>query len=385
MERDVRIKLSAGLLAVAVCHAVILAIVFTALHWPMSHDSPSRDLQLPPYGPTPVGEYRSAPNAAVELPPVNVAARDEIKHQANCLNCTPGTTSVESHSWTAAQQIANSYGARLNVSRSPNGIGYSVYATLDPDSQWISTGRSTTSTYIGANCFTGVANEMQRGIASSHDSPSRVPTLAPKLPPALNPAPTAPQSNRYQVALFVADDAQSQQLLSWFDSDPELRNLRANCDFQVYRPDNALYRSRYAAQVPIEQFPALLFLKPDGGHVHAAGKTMLPRRSSDLVSDIRESLELAKSAAPQPTGLIRETGYSWDNAINPQMQLQSGDCPDGWCPPDAPERPGLGGRLFDRAEERRDAMMWFGVEEIIVGLLAVLAAILIIIIAVKRR
>jgi hypothetical protein len=194
-----------------------------------------------------------------------------------------------------------------------------------------------------------------------------------------------PASNRYQVALFVADDAQSQQLLSWFDSDPQLRNLRANCDFQVYRPDNTLYRTRYAAQVPIDQFPAMLFLKPDGGHVHAAGKTMLPRSSSDLVSDIRQSLELAKSAAPKPGGLIRETGYSWDNAINPQMQLQSGDCPDGWCPPDTTPQSGLGSRLFDRAGGQRDAMMWFGIEEIIVGLLAALAVILVIIIAVKRR
>ena len=85
--------------------------------------------------------------------------------------------------------------------------------------------------------------------------------------------------------------------------------------------------------VPASQFPVVLFQDSTGGHVHAAGHTMLPSTPAELFDDLRHGYELiskhGKPRKPEPSSL---RGYSWDSAISPTLQLSPEDCPDGYCP-----------------------------------------------------
>lgn len=379
MKREVRISLSVGAIVLAVLHAVLLAIVFQGLH-ATGHSTKPLPLDFrvtDTYAPNSGDYFTASPDRM--LPPVNAAARDEVKQ---------GGTVCPECDIAEAQQTANGYGANIVAVRDFRRNSVQVYASLPDGRRWVASGKSTTATYVGRNAYAAVLHDMRLGVASV-DVPQSPRTPSPT--PSITPTPVTPAqptAKKYQLALFVTDDSQSQQLLEWFSTDQELINLRSRCEFQVYTPQNALYQARYAQAVPIDQFPAMLFLKSDGGHIHAAGKSMLPGTSKELVSDLRQSYELARSAeaAPMQTGMIRETGYNWDAAINPQMRLQSGDCPDGFCPDDSSRLPGLGGgSLLDRVRKPAEAVIWTGAAEIATVMLIGLAGVLVVVIVLKRR
>ena len=87
---------------------------------------------------------------------------------------------------------------------------------------------------------------------------------------------------------------------------------------------------------------------------------MIPPDPSTLYDDLQQAYKLylqAKQATR--TGAIKTTGYSWDEAINPSMQLAPEDCPDGYCPREPeqqPWRPGDRVRdvLFDRVDSEKE-------------------------------
>ena len=43
----------------------------------------------------------------------------------------------------------------------------------------------------------------------------------------------------------------------------------------AYTSNNAIYRGRFAEIVPADQFAVVLFQDSTGGHVHAAGRSMI--------------------------------------------------------------------------------------------------------------
>jgi hypothetical protein len=111
---------------------------------------------------------------------------------------------------------------------------------------------------------------------------------------------------RYNLAIFlVHNDPASQRLLNWFNSDPQLQALKSQCNFQTYTPDNAIYKSRYARDVPVDSFPAVVYSDPSGGLVHATGPGLMPNTAPDLASDLtraqslqRQVVAAAKQQAP---------------------------------------------------------------------------------------
>ncbi|MBB3205541.1 hypothetical protein FHS27_001341 [Rhodopirellula rubra] len=342
MKDEIRIRLSVGLIVVAVLHAVLLGVVFTALHRaprPQTND----DWRLPTARPTPpVGrKIEKLPEPAQ----VNLDAQGELKQQSGY--CPPPCPPV-------------------------------VRPTLRP----------------------------YRVVPAS-------PVVRPSTPiPATVPAPTVPApiivtpansagnavperaTKRYQIALFVGNDAKSQQLTDWFNKDAKLSKLRQSCEFQVYTESNALYKTRYADIVPASQFPVVLFQDSSGGHVHAAGYTMLPSTPAELFDDLRHGYELyQQTRQAQKTGALKSRGYSWDSAISPTLQLSPEDCPDGYCPIEPTEptwRPFDRDRdrdrepLFDRDSGGRNAFIWAGAGELATLALIVVAIILLGFILIKR-
>jgi hypothetical protein len=205
--------------------------------------------------------------------------------------------------------------------------------------------------------------------------------------PVSNPAAPPPKKS-YQIALFVNTDATSQRLQEWFTQNKQLAALKESCEFQVYAATNAIYKTRYADIVPAEQFPVVLFQDATGGHIHAAGRSMIPSTPEELYSDLRHGYLLYKQAKQaQKTGAVKTKGYSWDDAITPTLYLSAEDCPDGYCPtpPSEDRRPLDRVRdLFDGAKDTRNALLWLSAGEIATVALIGIAAVLLVFILIKR-
>jgi len=142
----------------------------------------------------------------------------------------------------------------------------------------------------------------------------------PKPQPKPSPVPQVQvkQANNSNIDIFVGSDAQSQQLLKWFNSDPDLLKLKSGVNFQAYGAGNSLYKTRYASIIPESLFPAVVFTRPDGGHIHLASKDQIPSTAKELYEDLKQSFRLMQSVfSPTPAK---------------QEQASSPDCPDGNCP-----------------------------------------------------
>ena len=335
MSDGVRIKLSAGLLVVALLHAVAIVGLFEVVHLPRHiPDQPE------PWNVPVVRSLEPPVSKLTEPATVNLHAQGEMKQQ-QCIDCTP--TYVP-----ATRRIIRP--APTYVQPAPT----IVYPT---------------PTYV-----------------------QPVPMLPASQPSILvQPINTTPQppAKDFQLVLFIGSDAKSQQLLDWFNRDPRLQAMRKTCEFQVFTSSNPLYQTRFAQDVPVEQFPVVLLQDKNGGHIHAAGRSMIPGTVDALYADFRKGYELYQQARQaQKTGAIKTRGYSWDAAISPTMQLRPGDCPDGFCPDETDEsrRPGQRIRdlLFDTTRDTRDAILWTSGGEIATVVLLVVAVVLIGIIIMKR-
>lgn len=334
MSDGVRIKLSAGLLVVALLHAVAIVGMFEAVHRsPQASDQP-----LPWTVPVQRSEEPSI-GKLTEPATVNLHAQGEVKQQ--CIDCTP--TYVR-----PAPRI---------IRPAPTYVPPSPTIVLP------------TPTYV-----------------------QPAPTLPASLPSILvQPTNTnsQPSAKEYQLVLFVGSDSKSQQLLDWFNRDPRLQAMRKSCEFQVFTASNPIYKARFAADVPVEQFPVVLLQDKNGGHIHAAGHSMIPSTIEALYADFRKGFELYQQARQaQKTGAIKSRGYSWDAAISPTMQLQPGDCPDGFCPEPSQDawQPGQRIRdlLFDKSRDTRDALLWTSGSEIATVVLLGVAVVLLGIIIMRR-
>lgn len=143
---------------------------------------------------------------------------------------------------------------------------------------------------------------------------------APKQDPSVMSVPT---NQRCSVALFVSTDSQSQSLLDWFNNDKYVVEFKKKCNFQAYTRDNALYKSRYANLIPADQFPAVVFTAPDGGHIYVAARSQLPGSASQLMQAMQAAFEVANKARAQRPA----------NDEAPALEVNAPDCPDGSCTP----------------------------------------------------
>jgi hypothetical protein len=342
----IRIRLSLGLIVVAIVHAILLGVVFTALHNKPAQPQHEQSWTVPNYRPT--APSVGAIEKLQEPQSVNLQAQGEIKQQIrNCPpNCLP-------------QRV---YPAPVVVQPTivqPTVVTPTVTPTLAPPVP------------VTPN-FVDVPKPAQEPLVVT---------------PVSNPAAPPPKKS-YQIALFVNTDATSQRLQEWFTQNKQLAALKESCEFQVYTATNAIYKTRYADIVPAEQFPVVLFQDATGGHIHAAGRSMIPSTPDELYSDLRHGYTLYKQAKQaQKTGAVKTKGYSWDDAITPTLYLSAEDCPDGYCPtpPSEDRRPLDRVRdLFDSAKDTRNALMWLSAGEIATVALIGIAAVLLVFILIKR-
>lgn len=206
--------------------------------------------------------------------------------------------------------------------------------------------------------------------------------------PVKLPLNNAAAPKEYNLDLFVGTDATSQALQTWFSQHKELSAFKARCNFQIYSPNNALYKARYASIVSESQFPAILWTRADGGHIYVAGKGQLPSDADSLYSDIAEAWKLYKSVQSPPP---REQ----QSPSLPTIGSQTQDCVDGTCPPDQNRKPLLPWRdesspLFPNVVQPTpiEALSFFVKQQTGVGLesLAIIALVVVVaILLIKKK
>lgn len=225
------------------------------------------------------------------------------------------------------------------------------------------------------------------------------PTVAPQPAKPASPTRIAPGDKpaqeplRYQISLYLLPgDAKSEQIKKWFETDETLVGWRSQCTYQEFSPDNRLYQTLRTPDgrnlkdvVPVSEFPAIVVTKPDGGHIHAAGKAFIPSTPAELISDIQHANVLSKQV-PARSGVLVSSGYSWDSQIAPQLRLSS-DCDSGTCPNIKPEEnaegtwvPGqkihdlFAQRVAEKSGWAKDAF-WGWLDIIVAGVVAILVII----------
>lgn len=139
--------------------------------------------------------------------------------------------------------------------------------------------------------------------------------LALALLPSLAVCQDVQQANKFSLVVVVPDqlDAQSNQILQWFASDPQLSQVAKACYYQLFTPSNTLYRERYARSLPPNELP-IVALVDHLGRVHfKVSGPATPATASDLLAAMHASLNNGSQ-------LVMQYDYS-----NP-------NCPDGRCP-----------------------------------------------------
>jgi hypothetical protein len=347
MRDEIRIRFSVGLIAVAIVHAVLLGLVFTALH--RKAPAPQRDSSWRvPARPAPVGSSVGKIEKLQEPQEVNLEAQGEIK-----------------------QQIFRRF-RRVPVRRCPSPQATTCSPPQAPAVTVVTPAKKTESIKQEGSQADAGDNFLEASVSKP-----------------VSDAASPPPKKSYQLALFVGTDSQSQQLQTWFDEHPSLSKLRGSCEYQVYTERNAVYRTRFADIVPVEQFPVVLFQDATGGHIHAAGRSMIPSKPDELYSDLHQGYELYQQAKQaEKTGAVKSRGYSWDDAISPTLYLSAEDCPDGYCPVEPADnwRPGdrIRDGLFDNVRDTRNALMWVSAGEMATIALVFVAAVLLGFILIKR-
>jgi hypothetical protein len=201
------------------------------------------------------------------------------------------------------------------------------------------------------------------------------------------PVTQATQAKEYNLDLFIGSDPTSQAVMTWFNSYKQLSDFKARCNYQVYSPNNALYKARYASLISESQFPAILFTRADGGHIYVAGRGQIPNDAESLYGDIVEAWRLYKSVQSTPKPEQQSPSLP---TIGSELQ----DCVDGTCPPYENRKP-----LFPWRDESSplfptvptpdpvEALRFFLKRQTGVGLesLAIIALVVIVIILVIKR
>lgn len=109
---------------------------------------------------------------------------------------------------------------------------------------------------------------------------------------------------QFYLTIFTAQDyltrARDRELVAWFDSDPTLKSLKSQTQYNHYTPDQKIYSERFGETLPISQFPAVMLQDAAGKVYVKLSAATLPKSPKDLIKIIRDCCPRPKPG-PQPT------------------------------------------------------------------------------------
>lgn len=157
-------------------------------------------------------------------------------------------------------------------------------------------------------------------------------------------------------------------IVAAFANDDALRGLVQNSHFHHYTEQDPLYRARFARSVPLDQFPAILLQKADGGYVYKATGPRVPTTAAG----IREEIAYYASLDPQSRPDTPRNQSGIDGV--PDIDGPPSDCDGGTCPAPGGLLPGLA--TPDSAELLRVAQQTGPIRNITAAIILVAAVLI---------
>lgn len=356
VDKNVKLTISAGVgiivLAAFTVHAAVFGLVFEALH---SNYRTTKVINLPEVS-LPSGGISSSEQG--NLHAVNIAEREGIK-QGFSVSAPAGA--INQLTEIKTQYAVPCDGCQPQYQPVPQQVQYQPYQPVE------------------RRPLLPLRPLQPRPSPTPVQPPQPVTPVQPVQPSPLV-SPSQKTEGRYQIAVFSNNSPQSAAVVDWFSSHAGLAQLRQKCAYQVYTLDSPIYKARFANIVPPQWFPAVAFLRPDGGHVHVAySGNNLPTTADALYSDMHQGFQLMQSVK---------------NAAESSL-VESQDCNGPNCPLPAieedrkPQFPIL--RPFNKEPDEKNGfvrdLLWGGVETIAlivaIVVLGILAFVLLVAIVIK--
>jgi hypothetical protein len=96
---------------------------------------------------------------------------------------------------------------------------------------------------------------------------------------------------------------QAREMVAWFETNPQLRSLKAQTHFHIYEQGSRMYENRYRQMIP--KVPAVTVQKSTGQFVYEAGLTnSVPSSATALAADIQGNVYSNcpnRKPKPEPT------------------------------------------------------------------------------------
>lgn len=128
----------------------------------------------------------------------------------------------------------------------------------------------------------------------------------------------ANDSGKNQLIIVGRPDAMP---ATWFESVPELKQVKNAVAFTLLTPESKLFKERYQSVLGTD-FPIVAYLKANGAVVYFGDRHSLPTNGTQLLSDMKAAALAARNA--KPSSVVPN-----DLEVNQYL-----DCPDGNCYPE---------------------------------------------------
>lgn len=123
--------------------------------------------------------------------------------------------------------------------------------------------------------------------------------------------------------------ARDRELVAWFDSDPHLRALKSQTQFNHYTPNQQIYATRLGGAVPVTEFPAVVLQESNGRVFFKAGARKLPSTPKELVKLIKDCCPRPKPPGPSPSPTPGPEPMPFIPDVGPPDEAPLGPADDG--------------------------------------------------------
>jgi hypothetical protein len=127
------------------------------------------------------------------------------------------------------------------------------------------------------------------------------------------------QGKLYTSVLGHPNDPQVQQLLRWFDQNPELNWIKNTTHFHYLSSDSMMFKSRYDATTG--DLPCVRIQQPDGTVIYQCSANRLPLSAEALASSIGTTC-LRRNVEPQPNLHFHYSATPDESDVTPKQDAQ---------------------------------------------------------------
>jgi hypothetical protein len=128
------------------------------------------------------------------------------------------------------------------------------------------------------------------------------------------------QGKLFTTVIGQANDPQVQQMLRWFDQNPELNRIKQTSHFHFLSSESVMFKSRYDATTG--DVPCLRIQQPDGTVIYQCSRRNLPLSPEALANSISTTC-LRRNVQPEP-----QPNLHFHYTVAPAPDLEPEPTPD---------------------------------------------------------